>query len=122
MTVISGAQEPTNPEDLAKRRNMIQQKKIKNVMIHNLYESPAAKYDLALVKIKGRFRFNPSAWPICVPEKEQPRVDHKGNAYTLLGYGRNINNEERGEVLTAEVLKVYVSFFKIMFIRLNIHT
>ena len=90
-------------------------------MIHNLYESPAAKYDLALVKIKGRFRFNPSAWPICVPEKEQPRVDHKGNAYTLLGYGRNINNEERGEVLTAEVLKVYVSFFEITFIRLNIH-
>ena len=108
MTVISGAKEPTNPEDLDKRRD-IQQRKIERVVTHPLYEWPAAKFDLVIVKLDESLTFKPSTWPICVPEKEGPRQDHRGKSYTLLGYGRDINNEERGESLTTELLQVKVS-------------
>jgi len=93
MTVIVGAAEPTNPEYLKSKRRLIQQKKISNVKTHPLWVLPqfadhtTVEYDLALVEIKGRFRFTPSIMPTCIPGKALPREYNFHKDYALLGYG-----------------------------------
>ena len=56
MEIIVGANQPTNEEKLKERRKFVARKKIKSVKIHPDYNSVlfSAKYDLALVTIKGR--------------------------------------------------------------------
>ena len=60
MTVIVGANEPTNEEYLTKQRRSIQQVKIRprRVKLHPKYnvKTKSAYYDVAIVKIKGRLR------------------------------------------------------------------
>ena len=60
MTVIVGANEPTNEEYLTKQRRSIQQVKIRprRVKLHPNYNvnTKSAYYDVAIVKIKGRLR------------------------------------------------------------------
>ena len=111
MTVIVGANEPTNPKSLIKRRRFIQQKKIDNVKIHPLYDKKlySAKYDMALIQIKGEFNFRESIWPICIPEKIAEREEHFDLGYILLGYGKNTNEMDKGEVLSSETLIVQPS-------------
>lgn len=75
MTVIVGAEEPTNPEYLKSKRRLIQQKKLNNVKTHPWWvfepkfaDYTTAEYDLALVEIKGRFRFTLSITiPVTIP-------------------------------------------------------
>ena len=61
MTVVVGANEPTNEESLKKRKRFVQQIKInpKKVLIHEKYDkaTKAAYYDVAIVKVRGRFRY-----------------------------------------------------------------
>ena len=61
MTVVVGANEPTNEESLKKRKRFVQQIKNnpKKVLIHEKYDkvTKAAYYDVAIVKIRGRFRY-----------------------------------------------------------------
>ena len=96
MEIIVGANQPTNEEKLKKRRKFVARKKIKSVKIHPDYNSVlfSAKYDLALVTIKGRFRFIDTIWPICIPEEVRQREYHFGKGYRLVGYGKDINNPE----------------------------
>ena len=105
MSIIAGSDDPVNPT-LGKKRKFVQKKKIEDVKIHPLFESPAAKYDLALVKIKGEFTFRDSRWPICIPKKTESRAFHSGRGYTLLGFGRDINKVNSGSVLTELTLDV----------------
>ena len=60
MTVIVGANEPTNEEYLTKQRRSIQKVKIRprRVKLHPKYnvKTKSAYYDVAMVKIKGRLR------------------------------------------------------------------
>jgi len=108
MTVIVGANEPLNEKDLKKRRRFVQQVKIhpKKVLIHEKYDmqTKAAYYDVAIVKILGRFKFRPSVWPICIPEESSDEIDEwwqKG--LTLAAYGENTKNEvDNDAVLTVE--------------------
>ena len=108
MTIIVGAKEPNNPRDRKNRKAT--EHKIRSVQIHPEYVHPAARYDLAILKIKGRpFKFTNSIWPICVPEKPDERVKHDGKGYNLVGFGRDINNKDiKGEILTQETLNVQV--------------
>ena len=97
MTIIVGANQPTNQEKLKKRKRWVTKRKIKSVKIHPLYNKVlfSAKYDLAIVKIEGRsFRFKQSIWPICIPEEVRQRQYHSGKGYRLVGYGKDINNPE----------------------------
>ena len=97
MTIIVGANQPTNQEKLKKRKRWVTKRKIKSVKIHPLYNKNlfSAKYDLAIVKIEGRsFRFKQSIWPICIPEEVRQRQYHSGKGYRLVGYGKDINNPE----------------------------
>jgi hypothetical protein len=71
-----------------------------------LSEVPAARYDLALVKIKGQFTFRDSRWPICIPNKTESREFHFSKGYTMLGFGRDINKVNKGSVLTELALFV----------------
>ena len=105
MTIIAGSDDPTNQIPERKRR-WVQEKKVDNVEIHPLYKNPAARYDLALVKIKGRFTFQNSRWPICIPEETRPREFHFRLGYSLVGFGRDINRKNRGSVLTTLDLDV----------------
>ena len=105
MTIIAGSDDPANQISERKRR-LVQEKKIDNVEIHPLYENPAARYDLALVKIKGRFTFRNSRWPICIPEETRSREFHFNRGYSLVGFGRDINRKDRGSVLTTLDLDV----------------
>lgn len=108
MTVYVGANEPTNAESLRKRRRYVQKVKInpKKVKIHQKYdkEDKSAYYDVAVVKIRGRFRFKQSIWPICLPGIASNEIDEwKGSGLTLAAYGENTKNDvEDDEVLTAE--------------------
>ena len=105
MNIIAGSDDPANsiPE---KKRNLVQKKKIDNVKIHPLYENPAARYDLAIVKIKGQFMFRNSRWPICIPEETRSREFHFSKGYSLVGFGRDLNLDNRGSVLTTLDLDV----------------
>ena len=105
MTIIAGSDDPANQIPERKRR-LVQEKKIDNVEIHPLYENPAARYDLALVKIKGRFTFRNSRWPICIPDETRSREFHFNRGYSLVGFGRDINKKDRGSVLTTLDLDV----------------
>jgi len=104
MTVIVGANEPTNPEHLKKIRRFIQKKKISSVKIHPQYDqvSGSAKYDLALVEIQGTFRFRNTIRPICIPGKALPKEYHFDKGYTLLSYG----SEDDGHALISKPLTV----------------
>ena len=99
MTVVAGSEDPASPIP-DKKRKFIQKKKIEDVKIHPLSEVPAARYDLAIIKIKGQFTFRDSRWPICVPDKTESREFHSMKGYTLVGFGQDINRENRGSVLT----------------------
>ena len=107
MTIIAGSDDPANLSEREKR--FVEEKKIDNVEIHPLYENPAARYDFALVKIKGRFTFRNSRWPICIPDKARSREFHFGRGYSLVGFGRDINREDRGSVLTTLDLDVQLT-------------
>ena len=100
MAVVAGSSEPTNAEDTIKKAAFIQRKKIEKVEMHPKFVYPAAAYDLALVKIKGQFRFRDSRWPICLPEMSAPRDSHSGIGYVLLGFGRDTSTVNQGNVLT----------------------
>ena len=60
MTVIVGANAPTDNKTLTKRRRFIQTVKInpKIVSLHRKYDvaTQSAYYDVAIAKIRGRFR------------------------------------------------------------------
>ena len=96
MEIIVGANQPTNEDNLEKRRRQVSRKKIKSVKIHPDYDRVlfSAKYDLALVTIKGRFQFKNTIWPICIPEEVRPRTYHYEKGYRLVAYGKDINNPE----------------------------
>ena len=100
MAIVAGSADPTNPEIARKKARFIQKKNIANVKIHPNSAYPAARNDLALVEIEGKFRFRNSRWPICIPEVSAPRDSHSRIGYTMLGFGRDINREKRGNVLT----------------------
>ena len=68
MTIVVGSEDPTNPPSHRSKRKFVQKKKIKKVFFHPLFENPAAKFDLALVEIRGRFSFRDSRSPICIPD------------------------------------------------------
>ena len=93
MRIIVGANQPTNTKLNQKRKRGISRRKIKSVKIHPLYDNVlfSAKYDLALVEIKGKFRFRQTIWPICIPEKVRPREYHFEKGYTLVGFGKDTN-------------------------------
>ena len=86
MTVIVGAEQPTNQERHQKRRRWIQKQKISSVKIHPQYDYSSAQYDLALVEIEGTFTFRETIMPICIPGKAFPREDHFDKGYALLSY------------------------------------
>ena len=97
MTIIFGANQPTNEKDLKKRKRFVTTRKIKNVKIHPLYNRVlfSAKYDLALVTIEGdSLEWNKSIWPICIPDEVRPREYHYEKGYRLVGFGKDINNPE----------------------------
>ena len=96
MRIIVGANQPTNTKLNKKRKRGISRRKIKSVKIHPLYDNVlfSAKYDLALVEIKGKFRFRQSIWPICIPEKVRPREYHFEKGYTLVGFGKDTNSPD----------------------------
>ena len=96
MMIIVGASQPTNTEFNKKRKRGISRRKIKSVKIHPLYDNVvfSAKYDLALVEIKGKLRFKQSIWPICIPEKVRPREYHFEKGYTLVGFGKDTNDPD----------------------------
>ena len=98
-TIVAGSDDPENPIPEGKKR-FVQKRKVEDVTIHPLAKSPAARYDLAIVKINSPFTFRDSRWPICLPEKTQSREFHSGRGYTLVGFGRDINKESQGSVLT----------------------
>ena len=118
MTVIVGANGPTNPY-LNKRRRIIQQKKISSVKIHPQYDqgSESAQYDLALVEIKGTFSFSASleVVPVCIPGKAVPRESHFEERYTLLAYGSEGDsfalNSKPITVATTEVCNAFYGSF-----------
>ena len=108
MTIIVGSSDPTNNKVLRANRKNIQQKKIKSVKVHPLYDQKLypSMYDIALVEIEGRFTFKKSIWPICIPDGVYEKDEHVDKGYLLLGFGEDTVNEEKGEVLTAESLFV----------------
>ena len=75
MTIIVGANKPTDPDELRKRKRFIQKKRMKDVQLHPKYDKIllSAKFDLAIVEIKGKFRFGESVYPICIPHKLHDR-------------------------------------------------
>ena len=75
MKIIVGSNAPTDPDELKKRKNFIQKKRIKQWQLHPQYDSDllSAKFDLALVEIKGKFRFRESIYPICISSFVQNR-------------------------------------------------
>ena len=96
MTIIVGANQPTNEEILEKRKRFVSKRKIKSVKIHPLHILFSAKHDLALVEIEGpSFRFKKSIWPICIPEKVRPREYHFGKGYTLVGFGKDTSGPDK---------------------------
>ena len=99
MTVVAGSDDPASPIPRRKRR-FVEKKKIEEVITHPLSENPAARYDLAVVKIKGQFTFRESRWPICIPEETKSRDFHAGRGYSLVGFGQDINRQNRGSVLS----------------------
>ena len=99
MTIMAGSDDPANPIPGDKTK-FVEEKKVEHVKKHPLADYPAARYDLALVKIEGQFTFRDSRWPICLPEAAQPRAFHSGRGYTLVGFGKDINKESQGSVLT----------------------
>ena len=99
MTIIAGSDDPTSPIP-GKKVKFVEKKKIESVEIHPLSEVPAARFDLALVKIKGQFTFRDSRWPICIPNKTESSEFHFSKGYTMLGYGRDINKVNKGSHLT----------------------
>jgi len=105
MTIIAGSDDPTNPIPDNKMK-FVEKKTIEDVKIHPLSEVPAARFDLALVKIKGQFTFRDSRWPICIPNKTESRAFHTSKGYSMLGFGRDINKVNKGSVLTELALFV----------------
>jgi len=99
MTIVAGSDNPASPIS-GKKAKFVEKKQIDSVQIHPLSEVPAARYDLALVKIKGQFTFRNSRWPICIPNKTESREFHFNKGYTMLGFGRDINKVNKGSVLT----------------------
>ena len=99
MTIVAGSDNPASPIP-GKKRKFVEKRKVEDVKIHPLSENPAARYDLAIIKIDRPFTFRDSRWPICLPEAAQPRAFHSGRGYTLVGFGRDINKENQGSVLT----------------------
>ena len=99
MTIVAGSDNPASPIP-GKKAKFVEKKKIESVKIHPLSEVPAARYDLALVKIKGQFTFRDSRWPICIPNKTESREFHFSKGYTMLGFGRDINKVNKGSFLT----------------------
>ena len=67
MTIVVGSSTPTKRLRRSKKK-LEQRTKIKKVILHPLFKNPAAKFDLALVEIKGRFSFRNSRSPICIPD------------------------------------------------------
>ena len=74
MTVMAGSADPTNTPTHRSKRKFIQRRKIKEVKLHPLFDSPAAKFDLALVEIVGQFSFRDSRSPICIPSEVRHQV------------------------------------------------
>ena len=99
MTIIAGSDDPTSPIT-GKKVKFVEKKEIESVKLHPLSEVPAARFDLALVKIKGQFTFRDSRWPICIPNKTESRQFHFSKGYTMLGFGRDINKMNKGSHLT----------------------
>jgi len=99
LAIIAGSDDPVSPILRSKAR-FVERKKVVDVKKHPLADYPAARYDLALVKIEGQFTFRDSRWPICLPEATRSRAYHFGRGYTLVGFGRDINKENQGSVLT----------------------
>ena len=100
MAIVAGSSDPASPIP-GKKRKFVQKRKVEYVKIHPLSEIPAAKYDLAIIKIDMPFTLRDSRWPICLPEAAQPRTIHSRRGYTLVGFGKDINKENQGSVLTA---------------------
>merc|ERR1712223_1891025 len=107
-TIVVGANAPTDQRELKKRRRFIQKKRIKHVQLHPQYDSIllSAKFDLALVEIKGKFGFRESIYPICITDTVHDRSYHRDKGYTLLGFGKDTSVEGRDEVLTSLRLTV----------------
>ena len=96
MTIIVGANQPTNEKILKKRKRFVSKRKIKSVKIHPLHVLFSARHDLALVEIEGpSFKFKKSIWPICIPEKVRPREYHFGKGYTLVGFGKDTSGSDK---------------------------
>merc|ERR1712008_524737 len=57
------------------------------VFVPQFADNPTAEYDLALVEIKGRFRFTSSIMSTCIPGKALPREYNFHKDYALLAYG-----------------------------------
>ena len=68
MTIVVGSADPTKPPSHRSKKKFEQRKEIKDVQLHPLFKNPAAKFDLALIEIKGRFNFRDSRSPICIPD------------------------------------------------------
>ena len=109
MVIIAGSNDPTNSEVARKKARFIQRKEIEEVKIHPKFAYPAAKYDLALVEIKGQFSFRDSRWPICLPTRSASRESHARIGYLLLGFGRDPSTMNKGSVLTELDLKVLLT-------------
>jgi len=106
MKIIVGSNKPTDEESLKKRKRLVQKKKIDNVKVHRKFDKQtiAAYYDVAVVTIKGKFRFRETIWPICLPDKaELDQNAYEDIGMVLAAYGPYA--EEKGglgEVLTSE--------------------
>ena len=74
MTIVAGSDDPTNTPAHRSKRKFIQRRKIKEVKLHPLFDSPAAKFDLALVEIVGQFTFRDSRSPICIPSEVRCQI------------------------------------------------
>ena len=68
MTIVVGSADPTKPPSHSSKRKFVQKEEIKEVLLHPLFKPPEAKFDLALVEIKGQFSFRDSRSPICIPD------------------------------------------------------
>ena len=74
-TIIFGANNPTDSED-NERRNA-ENRRIKEVHTHPLYEKRSAYFDIAIIEISRPIKdFQDNIWPICIPTKPMANLNH----------------------------------------------
>lgn len=63
--------------------------------VHELYKetAPNQQHDIGLVRLERNIRYSDSIQPVCLPSVVAPETKRQGQQYTVIGFGRTLQDK-----------------------------